>query len=66
MYICHQKVLLGMKKFLKKNNFKIRTIIFENSIFTLKFAQIATSIPDLHLVCYQLLFDVHIVHIGHK
>ena len=51
----------------RKNFFlKIEAKIFENWFFTQKFSQIAISTPDLHLVCFQLSFDVHIVHVGHK
>ena len=55
------------KKLFQKSYFvKIETKIFENSFFTPKFVEIAISIPDLHLECYQLSFDVHIVHVGHN
>ena len=45
---------------------KIKAKNFENSFFTQKCIQIAISIPNLHLVCFQLSFDVHIVHVGHN
>ena len=58
------------KKFasiLTKNFFlKIEAKIVENTFFTQKCIQIAISVPDLHFVCFQLSFDVHIVHVGHK
>ena len=45
---------------------KIEAKIFVNSFFTQKCIQIAISIPNLHLVCFHLSFDVHIVHAGHE
>ena len=53
-------------EFRKKNSIKNETKILENFFLQFFSQQIAFFMSNLKIECFQLSFDVHIVHLGKK
>ena len=50
----------------KKNSTKLRNFFLKNQFFANFSKQIVFFMSNLHLECFQLSFDIHIVHVGQK
>ena len=61
------KMFFEKLAFRKKNAVKNGTKIFQNLIFAIFFKnRFYSVISNLNVECFQLSFDIHIVHVGQK
>ena len=51
---------------LRKKKMKLRIFLLKNQFFANFSKQIVFFMSNLHLECFQLSFDIHIVHVGQK